>query len=257
LVTDKISNDWLYLNFKEEIINKTFNNIIIQPEITDDNERTMKCGYYYEFKTSFKNSNRYSAYDLSPYDETVLIDVDYIVQCDMLDMVWGTDEDYLINKNAINLRGEKFHEKNIRLNTAGIDMYWATLVYFKKNNNAKILFDTVQFIKENYTFYKFLYNFPGNTFRNDYAFSIALHILSGFMSSSIKHFPISTILTMDQTDDLVEVKLNEILFLTNDSNAPYINHLCKIKNMDVHLMNKISTQNMFDEIFETYQKGLI
>ena len=192
LVTE--STNWLYQILSIDEVKQIFDNIIIVDPPDQKNIRTHYDSPYTKFKAPFLNNKRSSAYEISPYEETILLDVDYLVMSDSLDLVWGCEDDFLINKDATSLRNKKFHEKEIRLSKDGIPMYWATLIYFKKSELAKRIFDLTNFIKDNYLFYKHLYKFPGHLFRNDYVFSIAIHIISGFINSNINSFPIPTIL---------------------------------------------------------------
>jgi hypothetical protein len=250
LITE--STAWLEKILSKEQIEKVFDNIILVDAPNQKNVRTHYDSPWTKFKAPFLNNKRSSAYELSPYEETILLDVDYMVMGDSLDLVWGCDDDFLINKDATSLRNEKFHDKEIRLSKTGIPMYWATLIYFKKSELAKRIFDLTIFIKEHYLFYKHLYKFPGKLFRNDYVFSIAIHIISGFINSDINSFPIPTIKTMDQKDDIVEIEFDHILFLSHDPEQPWVNHLVKLQNIDVHIMNKRSFLRQYEQIIKLF-----
>ena len=251
LVTDN-SIEWVEKILSKETINNSFDNIIIVDSPNQNNIRTHFDSPWSKFKAPFINKNRSTAYEISPYEETILLDVDYLVMSDSLDMVWNNSEDFLINKNAVSLRNEKFHDKEVKLSKDGIPMYWATLIYFKKSELAKRIFDLTTFIKDNYSFYKQLYKFPGKLFRNDYVFSIAVHIISGFINKGIKSFPQPVIKTMDQKDDIVEIKKNYIIFLNHNPKEPWINNLVKFENIDVHIMNKRSFLRHSDTMIETF-----
>lgn len=251
LITDKSSYNWL----KKSLPNyKIFDNIIIEPTPPQDNIRTFYDSPWSKFQSQFQNQNRSTAYELSPYEETILLDVDYLIMSNQLDLVWENKEDLLINKSAVNLRNEKFHKKNIRLSDDGIPMYWATLIYFKKCEMVKIFFDLTIFIRDNYSFYKYLYNFPGNLYRNDYIFSMAMHIMNGFNETDINSFPIKSITTMDQVDDIVEVNKDSILFLSNDTKQNWINTLVNLKNTDVHILNKRAFIRHSDKLIELFSE---
>jgi len=253
LVTDQNSLEWTEKSLGRDIIDQAFDYIQIKPHPKQSNKRLHYDSPWTKFQAPFLNSNRTSAYEYSPYEETILIDVDYLIMSNSLDLVWGNNEELLINKNASTLTHEKFHSKNIRLNKAGINMYWATLIYFKKTKTTEMLFNLTEFIKENYLFYKHLYKFPGRLYRNDYSFSIALHILSGFLeSNNFKSFPNSTIKTMDQKDNIVEVEKDSILFLSHNSKKHWENLLVRLKNIDVHMMNKRSFIRHIDSLIKSF-----
>jgi len=251
LVTDN-SITWLEKLMSIDEIKKIFDEIIIIDSPKDQNIRVHYDSPWTKFQAPFLNGNRSNVYEISPYEETILLDVDYLVMGNMLDLVWDNTEDFLINQNAVNLRNEKFHSKEIRLSEDGIPMYWATLIYFKKSELSKLIFDLTIFIKENYLFYKHLYKFPGSIFRNDYAFSIAMHIINGFNEDDTTSFPNPIIRTMDQKDDIVEVGNDNILFLSHDTKEAWVNNLINLKNTDVHIMNKRAFLRHSDELIKLF-----
>jgi hypothetical protein len=58
-------------------------------------------------------------------------------------------------------------------------MYWATVMMFRRSNTAQYIFDAMQMIRENWAHYRDLYHISQPAYRNDYALSIALGIVSG------------------------------------------------------------------------------
>lgn len=58
-------------------------------------------------------------------------------------------------------------------------MLWATVIIFSKTQKVRKIFDMVDLIKRNYQHFCSLYRIDFKNFRNDYAFSIALHQIQG------------------------------------------------------------------------------
>ena len=58
-------------------------------------------------------------------------------------------------------------------------MWWATVMMFRKSNTAQYIFDSMNMVRANWRHYKDLYHITGSHYRNDYALSIALGIISG------------------------------------------------------------------------------
>lgn len=255
LVTDMHSK--LYHDGKGRwFLNDYFSDIVILPEDTVEqfeNSRAYKDTRYYSFKDRFRNESRTSAYDLSPYDETLLIDSDYLICNNSLSTVWGSVEEFAINKNAIGLFHEELTGAEFRLNPFGIKMYWATVIYFKKTEKAKTLFKLVDHIKDNWDFYKLTYDFPGSMFRNDYAFSIAIHIMNGMteQDACVVSLPDPSILSALDTDQFFKIRSpSDMSFFVNDLKESWKFKVSRTKGLNVHCMNKLSLINNMENIME-------
>jgi hypothetical protein len=76
-------------------------------------------------------------------------------------------------------------------------------------------------------------------FRNDFVFSIALHIINGNVANNIPTLPFEYLNNSFDLDDIHKINsYNEItmLFAKKSDTTDYI--FGKIKNMDIHIMNK-------------------
>jgi len=129
-----------------------------------------------EQNLNWRNGNRYKAYELSPYDETILLDCDYIIMDDSLLKLFNTTHDYRIFQHT------KFLdiEHATKMGPMSLDFLWATGIIFKKTLKTKLLFDMVRNIQKNYLYYYELYQINSNKFRNDFAFTIANNIINGY-----------------------------------------------------------------------------
>ena len=252
VVTTQQSINW----FKEDADQlKIFDKIIIRDSQVDasENLRLYRDTRYHSVQDLFLNKNRFSAYALTPYDETILVDADYFVLNDSLNAVWGNNEEFLINKKAHSLMHVPLSGPEFRLNPYGIRMYWATLIYFKKGPKAKFVFELVDHIKECWDYYKHVYDFPGTLFRNDFAFSIALHMLNGFSDDEdfVKPFPMDHILTALDTDQFIDFEDKKtVKFFVNDEKENYKFYVTKVRDVNVHCLNKISILNKAEEILK-------
>jgi len=217
------------------------------------NRRTYKDTRYYHFEDTFKNESRSLIYDLSPYDETLLIDCDYLIANPILNCCWGSDQEIMINSAATNLFHEPFTGPEFRLNPFGIKMYWATVVYFKKGKKAALLFKLIEHIKENWDFYRLTYDVPGHLYRNDYAFSIAIHILNAFIEGDfVAPLPDPVLLTALDTDQFFSIKSpTDMYFFANDQKDNWKFFVSRTRDLNVHCMNKVSLLNNMTDIMET------
>jgi hypothetical protein len=252
LITDKASVE----HGRAYDVNDFFTDIVLIPEDNlelFENKRSYKDTQYHAVSSRFRNESRSLAYDLSPYDETLLIDSDYLICNNIFNTVWGCAEDIMINKSAIGLMHNELGGEEFRLNPFGIKMYWATAIYFRKGPKAKTLFGLVAHIKDNWDFYKLTYDFPNSLFRNDYAFSIAIHILNGFLENDdyVVPLPSDNILTAMDTDQFFGIlKHDELCFFAQDLSETWRFNAVTTKGLNVHCMNKISLINHMDQIME-------
>ena len=85
----------------------------------------------YNQNLSFKNGLRWDAFRLSPFDETLILDADYLIMNNSFNAIWGTVNSLMMNTQIQPLYANEFIEDD-RLNVGGINMAWATAIYFKK-----------------------------------------------------------------------------------------------------------------------------
>ena len=107
---------------------------------------------------TWKNLSRVDCCFLSPYDETLVIDSDFIISSTTLKNIWNNRQDFLIYKDSFDLANWR-DDRNFRyLNQHSIPFYWATAFYFKKTAATWAFFDLIKNIKLNWNYYRLLYN---------------------------------------------------------------------------------------------------
>ena len=134
LITSDDTLQYLEKSHGKKLIDRAFD-VISEIDI----DRRVKDRKYYDTRYSQKiqpyyNLNRSDTISLSPFDETILLDADYLVLDNSFDYVWGGVEDILVNKVVKDLR----HKTNLsgfdlRFNDMSIPLYWATSLYFTKS----------------------------------------------------------------------------------------------------------------------------
>lgn len=133
----------------------------------------------YAATVTWHNAGRVDAYHLSPWDRTLVLDADYVVCSATLKTLLTADTDFLCHKNAWDTKNGQPLDG---LNTFGryhIPMWWATVMMFRKSNTAQYIFDSMKMVRNNWQHYQDLYHIDRPTYRNDFALSIALGIVSG------------------------------------------------------------------------------
>ena len=79
------------LESNKDLIDEYFDNVIVTDSFQPENIRLFKDTIDNTEYASFKNMGRSDVYELSPYDETLVIDSDYFIMNNVLDQVWDSD----------------------------------------------------------------------------------------------------------------------------------------------------------------------
>jgi hypothetical protein len=173
----------------------------------------------------WRNVDRHMAYELSPYDVTLVMDIDYFPFTDNLRKFLDTRYDFLISKQAHDLTGRNTFDQR---RWSMIDMVWATVFVFRKGKKAKRIFDTIKYVKDYYRYFVEMYRIYDRSFRNDYAFAIALQQANGFLDYDTLPIKLST---LPPDCQLIKFTDTGIAWRYNDQ----INFT---ENQDVHILNK-------------------
>jgi len=247
LVTDLSTVEWMKTAGTYDKAVDIFEHIIQVDKPNTNNQRRLHDGK--ESKTvPFVNSNRASVYDLSPYDRTLLIDIDYLVLSSHLNEYWEVDQDIMIGSAMRDIYHQDrsgYHDRYI--SDTAPHLYWATTVMFTKNPTSQLFFNLVNTIRANYSYFGDMYGFDVRQYRNDIAFSVAKHIMDGFVTNTAGSLP--PVFTAIDKDILLSVKDTKLTFLINtnlDSNYC----ATTVQGHDVHVMNKQSLIRNIDKLLE-------
>jgi hypothetical protein len=207
-------------------------------------DQIQKRSYYdgnEHHKDFWNNQSRPDAYKLTPYEETIVMDTDYIVSNDSLNKVFDSKEDFLINYKAQHVDfNSKYTDEMKYVSDTSIEMCWATVFYFKKTERTRILFELIDHIRNEWEFYRFKYQITNTNYRNDFAFAIALHMMNGFAESQWpKQLPCKLFYVTDK--DIVESYSNNQWHFTLQSGLK-----CKLQDMNIHIMNKIGLNKIIE-----------
>lgn len=226
--------------------NKCFDQII-KVEDGLPNRKAYRDGSLNKRVLNFNNYGRENSFDLSPYEETIVMDTDYIIANDKLLNCFTQQKDLLLYKDATHLGIHNGTPEFKSISDGGIDFYWATVIYFRKNNISEVFFNLVKHIKENYIHYRGVYQFKNTVYRNDFAFSIAVHILSGYTENNfVGTIPGKKFYVIDR-DILLSIKDDafDLLVEKRDRLGEYT--FVKFKGSNLHIMNKFSLERVINE----------
>ena len=243
IVTDSKTLEAINNNFDS----LPFDQIILTDTPSSDNKRVLNDGQRSKNLISFVNGNRSSAYELTPYDRTLIIDSDFLILSNKLSQYWDTDYSFLISPGMTDLTQLDNNPKDYFISNYSIKLLWATTIMFTKNEESKLLFDLVLHIKENYSYYAALYHFDPVHYRNDYAFSVACHILGGYGQDQW-HGELPCPVFIRDVDDIHTVTENQITFVLKDYTKTGNSLIARTRDQDVHIMNKHSILTHLTEL---------
>ena len=224
--TAKRANTFLHLpvtvitNSDVEIENykDIFDNIIV----TESDTSNVKN------KQIWINKGRHNAYKLSPYDETLVLDTDYLINSDMLLKPFELYDDFMCY-NIVNFVGsQNFQPEKVAINFH--NTCWATVMYFKKTDRVKQIFECMEMIQNNYSHYVNLFGMCNTMYRNDYSLTIALWIINGHTHNEYDYIPWK-LLHLERGIKTYKITDTEYIFFTE-------NKYITMKDTDFHIMDK-------------------
>lgn len=148
--------------------------------------RGSDCRYFEDlgYSVPWHNAGRPDAWDLSPWDRTLLVDTDFVIDSAALHDVLHSDQDLLAFDRAHDITGlDQFQGLN-HFGQHRIAMWWATVIVFNRSEVAQRVFDCMKMVRANWSHYRDLYGIHAKTYRNDHALTIALAIVDGHVPSS-------------------------------------------------------------------------
>jgi len=188
-------------------------------------------------KVPWYNSDRTLAYDLSPYDETLLIDVDYLTFNDNLKQYFGSANEFLCYDRVWDVTSTNSFQHDQRMTRAGHPMLWATVVYFRKCDLAYNIFEMMKNVQANWRYYAKFWGFTAGKYRNDFSLTIAHQLMNGYASGTYFNHPLGSLSTMDT---IYSANGDELRIRYQDGDKY---NAVKLKGVNLHCMNKACLQD--------------
>lgn len=187
------------------------------------------------------NSNRMDAYSLSPWEQTLVLDADYVVASDQLKTLLASEQDFLAPRWAYDVTGLQPFDDNNFFGRYNMPMSWATVMMFRRSDTARLIFETMEMIKDNWHHYRNLYGIIRSTYRNDYALSIAMNVVDGHtLTQPSVPWKLATV-TPDHKLSKVGTDEYRVDFLTADKKSRWIK-----LTQDFHAMGKKHLGDIID-----------
>ena len=208
--------------------------------------KTYNDGTMAKQKLVFKNDTRPRAYDLTPYEQTMLLDSDYVIADDVLKNCFDGPNEFMVYKDAYDLAGFRDYAEFKHISDVGVDFYWATCVYFKKSETNQIFFNLLKHIQEKWTHYRQIYRLETPVYRNDHVFSIAIHIMNNFAQGNFAKKMPGTLYYITDKDILHKLNNDEFVLLLEKEKYLGQYTLANFKGKSLHIMNKFSLMENID-----------
>ena len=238
------------VDYLEEVFGTTDFDKVIKLEYADvNNMRYFFDGTLSKNSANFKNANRANVYDLTPYDETLLMDTDYVIANDLLKSCFDSNSDFMIYKKSDDIAKVREEEEFKTISNTSVDFYWATVVFFRKTETNSIFFNLVKHIEQEWNHYRRVYQINSSLFRNDFAFSIAIHIMNGFQPGNFAQQLPGSMMYITDKDVLYKMTEDEMMFLIEKKDYLGEYTAIKTKGQTIHVMNKSSLNRIIDEEF--------
>lgn len=205
-------------------ISNDFDNIIF----TDNNSNNKRFNIDKKVE-SWRNLGRYKAFELSPYLETIVIDVDYLQFDNNLLKLFDQSFDYRLMYNNKNL----YKSDPQKMGPIGLPLIWATVFLFRRTKKTEIYFNFIERIEKNYNYYKNIFGIDVGNYRNDFAFSMANIILNGYTLTPEQSIPWPMITIENKIKQLT---LYNQKFLRLQSKELETSDLIYLQNL--HIMDK-------------------
>jgi hypothetical protein len=219
-------------------------------DIVIDYKTTVKANvrpFYIDGKPKrlqWHNIDRLLACELSPFDETLVLDTDYLIQNNVLNQVWGCNNPMLMNTDTRLPSGPQLHVTENVIADGFPPVHWFTVMYFKKCDETKLWFDFASFVKENHNFYKKVFRSPYHYYRNDIVAAITSHIIGGYEDGYMKPLPTRQINSYPP-EQILQIDHGKIVLNTEE--YPVL-----IKDTNIHIVNKLEIERNFNRFMEIY-----
>ena len=204
---------------------------IIVTESNDSNGR-----YFSDFDSNviWHNSTRTDAYSLTPWEQTLVLDADYVVASDALKAVLNCKQDFLAHSHAYDVTGLNDFSGLNYFGNYHMPMWWATVMMFYKSKQAELIFYSMNMVRNNWQHYRRIYHNNQTTYRNDHALSIALNLVHGHCRPRASIPWSLASLTTEHKLTQIDQDCYNVEFVTPEGKPRWT----RIRNQDFHAMGK-------------------
>lgn len=196
--------------------------------------------------SSWRNKERHNYLALTPYDQTLVLDSDYLLFNNHLINLFDTVEPLYLSYDAIKTNGDEVEPTEQYISEFSLPLVWGTCFYFRKSPEATLFFDLVEYVRANYGYFTQRYDLSTHMYRNDFTFAIAAHLYSDYRPLVIARnpYPITTAYSHSRIINVSQDGLT--LIGPGESNG-----ISYLPNTNVHVLNKQTILDHY-ELFKQY-----
>ncbi len=148
------NSGYFYENYKDKV--SVFDTIIDIDNSSIDNYKIFRDGVHTEYRLKWKNTSRDKVYELSPYNETIVMDTDMLV-LQNIDSWWNFLSNYEVfyTSKVYTYRGEVVNDTYYRKTYIANNLpnVYAGFHYFKKCDFAKDFYSWLELVMNNWQFF--------------------------------------------------------------------------------------------------------
>ena len=188
----------------------------------------------------WNNMNRADAFELSPWDRTLLLDADYVVASADLRVVVDSSVELSTHRWAYDVTGRDDFSGLNWFGAFRMPQWWATVMVFDRSDRSRWVFDCMRMIRDNWRHYERIYGVSKGLYRNDQALSIALNTENGH---TLETTDIPWRLATVMPDCAIQATAQDqyrIEYRDSEGRARYIT----TKGQDLHVMAKKSLEDI-------------
>lgn len=186
------------------------------------------------------NTNRADAFDLSPWDRTLLLDADYVVASADLGVVMDGTAEISTHRWAYDVTGRDDFSGLNWFGAFRMPQWWATVMVFDRSDRSRWVFECMRMIRDNWRHYEHIYGVSKGLYRNDQALSIALNIENGH---TLDTMDIPWRLATVMPDSMIESTAQDQYRVTYQDGEGRVRYITT-KGQDLHVMAKKSLENI-------------
>lgn len=195
-----------------------------------------------EESTTWLNFGRNTAFEYTPYNRTLLLDCDYMIESSVLASALESEQPFLCHRAV-----KSVHETGKRIQTFGTkntQLWWATVVVFDKSKFSENIFTAWKMIETHYQHYSNLFGFSRSQFRNDFALSLALLMCNGHSYPDQCELP-WPLVNVDTDIKLDKDENGWWIHYTKSEKGQHHAKKILVRNQDLHVMCKSYLEKIY------------